>query len=225
LNKIVKSCVIFALFKSGVVNILAMKKSKQQLILEAAQKRFAMYGIEKTTMQEIADDLNIVKGSLYYYFPDKENLYKAVIEAEQTEFLRMVKEDLENIHDSSEALNKYLINRLSYFKKLVNLSRMRAESLSEYRPLISESVIEFREKEKKIVQGILEGGREKGEFAIEDTYETAGLFLDLLRGLRRALLEEKKLLFVEEEEYNILLSKTLSFARIFINGLKVNAQK
>jgi AcrR family transcriptional regulator len=200
-------------------------KSKQQEILEAAQKRFAVYGIEKTTMQDIADDLNMVKGSLYYYFPDKENLYKAVIEAEQTEFLRMVGIDLGNITDPSEALNRYLIARLSYFRKLVNLSRMRAESLSEYRPLIYESVAQFREKEIEVVQKILEKGNSTGEFAIKDTYETSGLFLDLLRGLRRAILDDKKFLTVDEDEYNILKTKALAFGEIFLNGLKVKKQK
>jgi AcrR family transcriptional regulator len=203
------------------MKINKISKGKQQIILEAAQKRFALYGIEKTTMQDIADDLNMVKGSLYYYYPDKENLYKAVIEAEQSEFIRLIEEDIENTDDPSEALNKYIINRLSYFRKLVNLSRMRSESLSEYRPLISGSVAEFREKEKRIVQRIFDSGNKKGRFDIKDTYETAGLFLDLLRGLRRALLDEKKLLFVEEDEYNELKTKTLSFAGIFMNGLKV----
>jgi AcrR family transcriptional regulator len=202
-----------------------ISKSKRQMILEAAQKRFALYGLEKTTMQDIADDLKVVKGSIYYYYPDKENLYKAVFEAEQFEFFRMLEEDLSKIPDPAEALNKYLINRLSYFRKLVNLSRIRTESFSEYRPLISESVIEFREKEIRIVQKILENGNGTGEFAIEDTYETAGLFLDLLRGLRRALLEGKKLFYVEEDEYNLLKLKTLSFAGIFIEGLKVRKQK
>jgi len=200
------------------------EKSRQQEILEAAQKRFAVYGIEKTTMQNIADDLNIVKGSLYYYYPDKENLYKAVIEAEQTEFLRMVGEDLRNISDPSEALIRYLIARLSYFRKLVNLSRMRAESLSDFRPLISESVKEFREKETRIVQEILEMGNGMGHYAVKDTYAIAGLFLDLLRGLRRAILDDKKLLIVDEDEYNILKTKALAFAEIFINGLKVKSE-
>jgi AcrR family transcriptional regulator len=199
-------------------------KSKQQIILEAAQKRFAVYGIEKTTMQDIADDLKMVKGSLYYYYPDKENLYKAVIKAEQSEFLRLVEIDLEGISDPVEALNKYMINRLSYFKKLVNLSRMRAEAFDEFRPLIAESIVEFKEKEKMIVKKILDNGNRLGEFAVKDTYETASLFLDLLRGLRRGLLEEKKLLFVDDDEFMILKEKAISFAEIFINGLKVKKQ-
>jgi AcrR family transcriptional regulator len=61
---------------------------KKTLIIEAAQKRFSHFGVGKTTMNEIADDLSISKASLYYYFPDKLNLYAAVlqkiIEAEES---------------------------------------------------------------------------------------------------------------------------------------------
>jgi AcrR family transcriptional regulator len=197
-------------------------KSKQQLILEAAQKRFAIYGVEKTTMQEIADDLRLVKGSLYYYFPDKENLFKAVIETEQAEFLKVIEEDIEKIKEPSEALRKYVLNRLSYFRKLVNLSRLRAESLNEYRPMITESMVKFREKERNIVKKIFDRGNDTGEFDIPDTLESASLFLDLLKGLRSAILNDKKLLSIDEDEYKTLTDKALTFADIFINGLLVN---
>src|ERR1051325_6834770 len=52
---------------------------KRQLILEAEQKRFSHFGVDKTTMNEIADDLALSKASLYYYFPDKLSLYAAVL--------------------------------------------------------------------------------------------------------------------------------------------------
>ncbi|RAJ10428.1 TetR family transcriptional regulator [Chitinophaga skermanii] len=58
---------------------MAEQDQKRQLILEAALKRFKRYGMAKTTMEEIAKDLEISKGSLYYYFPDKDHIYVAAI--------------------------------------------------------------------------------------------------------------------------------------------------
>ena len=49
------------------------KSKKLKLIIEASQKRFGIFGVEKTSMREIADDLKLSKASLYYYFPDKES--------------------------------------------------------------------------------------------------------------------------------------------------------
>ena len=57
-------------------------QSKTEQIIKFAQKRFGQYGFEKTTMNEIASDLNMCKGSLYYYFPDKEHIYLAVAKKE-----------------------------------------------------------------------------------------------------------------------------------------------
>lgn len=48
---------------------------KRILIIEAALKRFAHYGLSKTTMTEIAKDISFSKALLYYYFPDKLSLY------------------------------------------------------------------------------------------------------------------------------------------------------
>ena len=60
-----------------------------------------------------------------------------------------------------------------------------------------------------------------GKFNINKTDETASLFLDLLRGLRVTLVDKKKLLYIDQEEYDSLLIKTLSFTNIFINWLIV----
>ena len=62
-----------------------MKKTKQQIIIDAARDRFAHFGFSKVTMDEIASDVELGKASLYYYFPTKEELFKAVITLEQDE--------------------------------------------------------------------------------------------------------------------------------------------
>jgi AcrR family transcriptional regulator len=225
LNKLVNSVVIFAVFilnvhKNNMKLPVRSHVEKAEVILETAQKRFALYGIEKTTMREIAGDLNMTKGSLYYYFPDKENLYKAVIEKEQAEFTRVLQNDLKNNDDPVEAMKKYVRNRLSYFKTMVNLSRMRAESFSEYKPLITDSMKKFRENEMKVIIEFLNTGKSRGIFSVDDTTETASLFLDLLRGLRSAVLTDKKLLVIDDDEFRIMADKTMKFTMIFINGIR-----
>jgi AcrR family transcriptional regulator len=195
------------------------KENKSEVIIKAAQARFGIYGFDKTSMREIAEDVNMSKGSLYYYFPDKENLYKVVIEKEQAEFLQRLEEDLKNIPDPGECLKKYTLARLSYFKTLLNLSRIRSESLNELKPLIAATFENFREKEKMLVMQILEKGKVSGQFNITSTYELASLFLDLLRGLRSASLNNKKLLVINDDEYEALSGKIMTFTDIFIRGV------
>jgi AcrR family transcriptional regulator len=198
------------------------KANKVELIIEASQKRFGLFGIEKTSMREIADDLKLSKASLYYYFPDKESLYKAVVEKEQIEFISKISERISSIQEPEQLLLEYANARLSYFRTLLNLSRLRLEAYSELKPGFRETIQDFKEKEKEILKRIFEKGISSGIFFINDTDQTASLFLDLLKGLRTTLVNEKKTLFIEQEEYDLLLQKTIAFTNIFIKSLKYN---
>jgi AcrR family transcriptional regulator len=197
------------------------KSIKEQLIIEVAQKRFGLYGVEKTSMREIASDLKLSKASLYYYFPDKESLYRAVVEKEQAEFIAKISERILSIQEPEQLLREYANSRLSYFRTLLNLSRLRLEAYSDLKPVFKETMRLFKEKEKKIIVSIFDKGIRKGIFSIKDTDQTASLFLDLLKGLRISLINEKKMLFIEQEEYERLLENTIAFTDIFIKGLKI----
>ena len=48
-------------------------------ILTVAEKHFASKKFHEVLMSDIAQDLNISKGSLYNYFPSKEDLYIQII--------------------------------------------------------------------------------------------------------------------------------------------------
>ena len=190
------------------------------MIIEASQKRFGLFGIEKTSMREIADDLKLSKASLYYYFPDKASLYKAVVEKEQIEFIAKISERIFSIHEPEQLLLEYANSRLSYFRTLLNLSRLRLEAYSDLKPAFRDTIQLFKEKEKEIIKKIFEKGISNGIFHIIDIDQTASLFLDLLKGLRSTLVSEKKTLFIEQDEYDLLLEKTIAFTDFFIKGLK-----
>ena len=48
-------------------------------ILDAAERRFAVQGFAATTVKQVADDAGVNSALLYYYFTDKETLYRAVL--------------------------------------------------------------------------------------------------------------------------------------------------
>lgn len=216
----VRLIVIFAASKQKAET--RMETEKRDIIISAAQKRFGLYGAEKTSMREIGDDLKISKAALYYYFPDKESLYKAVIEKEHNEFTRILSERIIRESGPEQLLRDYVTSRLTYFRSLLNLSRIRLESYSDLKPVFRETLQSFREKEKDILKVIFTKGTKAGVFHIEDTDGTALLFLDLLKGLRMSIINNKPTLTIDEEEYETLLAKTLAFTEIFIRGLKYN---
>src|SRR3954454_17402777 len=60
-------------------------------ILEAAARVFHEKGYESTSIQDIADAVGILKGSLYYYIDSKEDLLYEILEGIHAEALESVR--------------------------------------------------------------------------------------------------------------------------------------
>jgi AcrR family transcriptional regulator len=54
--------------------------SRRPLVVEAATTVFLRYGYARTTMQDIAEAVGVTRPTLYLSFPDKERIFRAVIE-------------------------------------------------------------------------------------------------------------------------------------------------
>src|SRR6185437_9744778 len=120
-----------------VENHPSLDNAKLNLILDAAQKRFAYYGWAKTTMTEIASDVSLSKASLYYYFADKDALFKAVVKREQELFILDIKKMIKAKNTARHKLNKYVQNRHQYFlKTFTSIGNLKA-SLDTIKPLFS----------------------------------------------------------------------------------------
>jgi AcrR family transcriptional regulator len=190
--------------------------------LEVAQRRFGLYGLEKTSMREIAEDLNLSKGSLYYYFPDKEHLYIAVVEKEQNQFITNMLETLSSINEPEELLKKYVEARILYFRSLMNLSRLKVDTFNGLRPVFQDVWVKFNDMEISIVSQILTKGTELGIYYIDNMEATARLYLDVLRGLRQTIMFRKETMYLNEDEYETLMQKARHFTEMFIKSLKYN---
>ncbi len=190
-----------------------------ETIIEIAQKRFGLYGFQKTAMREIAEDLGMSKGSLYYYFPDKENLYRAVIKKEQEEFLATVRDKINHLSKSSEMLMEYLTLKIFYFSKLANLGRFRLEELIGIKKIMRDLWSDLRKREITIVGEIIEKGIREGEFEECNTEQIATIFLDLLLGIAKSDFNQKDVIYIEQTDYEGMLEKSKIFIRIFIKGL------
>ena len=193
---------------------------KENLILQAARKRFAYYGFSKATMDEIARDVGMGKASLYYYFPTKESLFKAVISHEQDEFLEQAQEFLKTDISAAEKLHQYVLRRLDYFHELVNLSKLSFHSMYEMRPLFGDLFEGFANRELEIITQILQEGNEKSELQVENPQQIAELVLHILQGLRLRILPKFQDTFINEEYYEQLHEEMLVFVNIFLHGIE-----
>ncbi len=199
-------------------------QEKAGQIIEVAQKRFGLYGLEKTSMREIAEDLNLTKGSLYYYFPDKEHLYLAVVEKEQNLFITNLSDKISSTDEVEYILVKYVESRILYFKSLLNLSRLRVDAYNGLKPIFQDVWIRFNEQEISLISRILKKGVDQRRFFIEDIKATSQLYLDILRGLRQTVLVRKEMMYINEQEFDLLVEKARCFTELFIRSLKYKSE-
>lgn len=193
--------------------------AKRNSIIEAARKRFAHFGVAKTTMNEIADDLSYSKASLYYYFPDKLNLYAAVLEKILMESEINTDAFLE-FKTVEEAVNYYIDIRFDFFNKNYNIL--------EYIPSVNTTSKELahifnmvRSRQITLINTIFEKGVREQSLNITDTKKMTTLFLDCLEGLHLKALSENNSFFPDKKVFTALWKREKEFAEIFLRGLSV----
>ena len=199
--------------------------SKIEVILQAAQQRLGLLGYEKTTMREIADDIAMSKASLYYYFPDKEGIFKAVIEKEQEAFFLKVEEIIAVQVNPEDMLTSYIRMRVEYFREFMNLSKFRSSEYEQVKPILKQLFDNFRSKELNFLTQIINLGQDSGRFHCENAEQMAELFLDIVKGLRFTLIKQRPYMELSVKELELLEDALQNFTRLFIKGLKYNEKK
>jgi AcrR family transcriptional regulator len=190
-------------------------------ILEAASHRFGIYGYEKTTMREIAKDLRISKGSLYYYFPDKENLYKAIFVREHNLFMEAIRAEIGRLVSAADMLEKFVITRLELFRSLINLAKARLDPAYFIQGFMKDIILRNRQQELEFLTEILETGIKNGEFVVSDPVETADLLIDLLKGLRQIMLKEPLNPAEIDDAYKVVEKKTRLLINLYIQAIRI----
>jgi TetR/AcrR family transcriptional regulator len=193
---------------------------KEEAIVAAAHKRFAYYGYSKTTMDEIARDLGMGKASLYYYFPTKESLFRAVIVTEQDQFAARATALIAGTGTATEKMHAYVEKRLDYFQRTVILSKFSTQTYSEIRPVFGSVMQSFARCELRFLRQILESGNRSGEFAVERPEEFARLLLRVLQGLRVLMFKSASDGEPGDKEFETLRQETKGATGIFLRGIR-----
>ena len=159
---------------------MSKNSPKKKEIIEAARNRFAHYGFSKVTMEEVALDVGMGKASLYYYFPNKEDLFKSVIQKEQDLFVEEIKNLIRQNLTATKKLEDYVSKRLEYFQQLINLATLNVHSFVDIKSMFKELFKSFEDQELLLLQKIFDEGKSKGEFDKSVTEKTTRIFLHLL---------------------------------------------
>jgi len=194
---------------------------KRLLIINAALKRFAHYGLAKTTMTEIAKDIAFSKALLYYYFPDKLSLYVSVIEHLMHSISKDLLKSVERTTTCSEGVLMLLQKRQGYIQKYYNLLEYAKTVGPELPEDLSEKFNKARAFELKIISSLFQKGIANGEFSIEEPVLTTEIFIEALAGIHFNILNKDRSMFPGKEQFKQIFIKEKKFADIFLAGLKV----
>lgn len=158
------------------MKVMFLRKSKTSLIFQAAIDVFSEKGFDRATMDDIAARANVAKGTIYYHFKSKEEL-----------FLFLVEEGVELL---KEAVETKLSEELAPREQLQLIVREQVEFFGNYRDfcviLLREAwggedrQFEFRKMIRSymyLIEKVLKQGIESGDFhPVDPEYSSAGLF-------------------------------------------------
>ncbi len=169
-----------------------VKEHIRQEIIEAARQIFSRYGFRKTTMEDIARATHKGKSSLYYYFPNKEEVFIAVIQHEASILRKELAEATANSKDAAEKMHKHVLVRMLTMQKLVNYYEAARHDHEIHFSFIENLREQFDQEEKNTIQEILNEGIQQGLFESMNTELAATTLVMALKGLEYPLIWEGK---------------------------------
>jgi AcrR family transcriptional regulator len=156
---------------------MTKKRNTAELILNIAQKKFARYGLQKTTIDEIARDAHISKGLIYHYYRSKEDMYIAVIEREASSCEASLVEKLSRYRSPRRKLETFVEIKREILEQNFNLADMTEVTLHMVSDKQRARLLTLMEWELGLIVNILHEGMRAGYFRKMDCRTTAQILL------------------------------------------------
>lgn len=153
--------------KTGPTRRQRRKEARPAELIEAGLAEFAEKGFAATRMEDVAARADVVKGTIYLYFENKEALFKAAVRSRIEPAIADVQSIVDTYDGCAESLLR-LVLRTLYEKLVQNDVREILRILISEGPRFPE-LVEFYHANtvkigKRMLETILQRGVERGEF-------------------------------------------------------------
>jgi AcrR family transcriptional regulator len=165
-------------------------------IVSVAAKIFTRYGFRKTTMDEISKATNKGKSTIYYYFKNKEEIFRAVVEKEAEELKKDLYDAIDQVDDPIEKLRTYVLFRMNKLNTLTNYYAALKHEYLDHLDFIEKIRNEYDKNEIIVLRSILQSGIDQAKFSVEDPELAAVAIATAMKGLEIPL-------FINKEHGNI----------------------
>lgn len=156
----------------------APREEVRESILDATDRLLARYGFKKMTIDDVAQEVGIGKGTIYLHFSSKEELALSHIDR----IIERLRERLRSIADAdahpSERLRQMLIERVLFrFDSVQHYTQSLNDLLAAVRPRLLARRQRYFAQEAELFAEVLSEGKKLKMFAVTDAGATAELFL------------------------------------------------
>lgn len=195
----------------------AQSKNTRDAILDATDLLLARSGYKKMTIDDLAQEVGIGKGTVYLHFPSKEEIALSHIDR----IIERLKEKLHLISFESltppEKLNKMLMARVLYrFDSIQHYSQSLNELLAYLRPKLLERRMRYFEEEAKILAKVIEDGQAAKDFSVGNPLQLARTLVTATNSLLPYSLSAFEL-----GDRSVLQKTSGELANLLIRGLTI----
>ena len=161
---------------------MTVLKTRAKLV-DVARQLFARKGVEDTTMNDIAVASKKGRRTLYTYFKSKDQIYMAVVESE----LEMLSDSMEKAAKQSVAPDQKILDLITTHLDIVKMVVFRNGTLRAdfFRDIWRVEAMRqnFDRKEIQLFRNVLQEGKEKGIFDIDNVEITADILHYCIKGI------------------------------------------
>jgi len=181
-------------------------------IMASAAKVFNEKGFDKTSIQDIADDAGIAKGTIYYYVDKKEDLILSLVRFAKARLFAKVEKSIGRAPTASEKIEVVVRNHLKIIKTVGPVIPFFAQNMVSSDSRVRDTMARFRQEYLSLLESIIEEGIKSGEFRQVNPRRAAVAIISLVIG---QVLQFK--LFTGKINAKEIADNTIDMA---INGLR-----
>jgi len=157
---------------------IAVREDIRDLILEATDRLLAHYGYRKMTMEDLAREVGIGKGTIYLHFSSKEEVALCRIDRVIEQMSEQLQIIARNGKPPPDRLRQMLLLRVLYrFDKVQHYRESLSDLLATIRPALLARRQRHFDEEARIFAEVLKEGRRSGAFVFWDALATAHTLL------------------------------------------------
>lgn len=153
----------------------------RERIFAAAKVLFSRYGFRKTTVDEIAEQANLSKRTMYKVFRSKEEILAELVLFEALKFRRFCMSQIKTLSDPRQKVETLCNLSNNYFNEFPFLGRVMADDERLFKPFLGEQVHLVEGGIREIVTNLLSEGIQAGVFRAMNVPDAAENILALMR--------------------------------------------